>query len=88
MTDRRTLVRGIVVSQLEALTHPGGYDGDLDDSTDILGSGVIDSLAFVDILIGVESQLGAQLALDRLDFEQIGSLGALVDALHELLEES
>ena len=36
--------------------------------------------------MAVEAELGRPLALERLDFERIDSLGALVDQLHDLQE--
>jgi acyl carrier protein len=63
----------------------GRDPADLSDDTDILGSGLVDSLGFVDLLMSVESELGQPLALERLDFDQIDCLGALVDQLHGLL---
>lgn len=85
MNDTREQIMGIVVDVLTEHAHHTGFDiGQLSDATDVLGSGIIDSLAFVDLLVLVETELGATLALDRLDFEAITSLGALVDALDEL----
>lgn len=86
MTERQAGVRPIVVGLIKEQIGRSGTDDELDDDLDILGTGLIDSLAFVDLLINVETQLEAPLALDRLDFEQIDSLGALIDALDELTE--
>ena len=56
----------------------------LDGSFDILGSGVVDSLAFVELLLGVETALGRPIELERLSFEELASLDGLVDQLHAL----
>lgn len=86
MTERRDRLRSILVGFLEEQIGRTGVDVVLDDDIDILGSGLIDSLAFVDLLINVETQLETPLALDRLDFEQIDSLGSLIEVLDELTE--
>lgn len=87
MSGHGERIRDLLVDLLQDQARRAGLDvTDIDDDTDVLGSGVIDSLAFVDLLITVESRLGASLALDQLDFEQIDSLGTLVDALCQLTE--
>lgn len=85
MKGGRERIHEVVMSALVERTRQNGLAGDgLSDDTDILGSGLIDSLAFVDLLMLVEAELGAPLALEQLDLERIDSLRALVDALHEL----
>jgi acyl carrier protein len=60
--------------------HPGELDGDFD----VLGSGIVDSLEFIDLLMGIEEAVGRPLALEGLDFEALDTLDAIVGQLHEL----
>jgi acyl carrier protein len=84
--DRERVRACVVEAVAEGARRSGTPDVVLDDGTDVLGSGIVDSLAFVDLLMVVEERLGTPLALDRLDFEAIDSLGALVDQIHGLQE--
>jgi acyl carrier protein len=68
-----------------ALSGRAGEAGvELSDATDLLGSGLVDSLAFVDLLLGVEEEIGVPLPLELLDFSDVSSLGSLVDQLWRL----
>lgn len=55
---------------------------------DVLGSGIVDSLAFIGLLTTVEERLGVSIALDRLDFDRLERLGDLVEQLHALQERA
>jgi acyl carrier protein len=80
-------IRAVVVAGLADRARRAGRDpAEITDDTDVLGSGLIDSLAFVDLLMAVEEQLGVPLALEQLDFEAVDSLGALVDQLAGIQE--
>jgi acyl carrier protein len=85
VNETRQQIRNIVVRVLTEHAGHAGFDpAELSDDTDVLGSGIIDSLAFVELLMRVEVELETTLALDQLDFEQITDLGALVEALDQL----
>ena len=87
MRPARDEIRAVVVAGLADRARRAGRDpAEITDDTDVLGSGLIDSLAFVDLLMAVEERLGVALALERLDFEAVDSLGALVDQLTGLQE--
>lgn len=78
----REQVHAAVVDALAAHAERHGLAaGALGRDVDVLGSGLIDSLGFVDMLMDVEEHLGAPLALELLDFERLDSLGAIVDQL-------
>jgi acyl carrier protein len=82
--DRQRVLE-CVTDGLAAAAQRAGLDaGELDEGFDVLGSGLVDSLMFVDLLIAVEERLGSPLALEQLDFEAIDNLGSLVDQLHAL----
>jgi acyl carrier protein len=81
----RGAIRRAVLDALEPRAAAMGVPPeDLDGSFDILGSGVVDSLAFVELLLGVETALGRPIELERLSFEELTSLDGLVDQLHAL----
>lgn len=42
--------------------------------TDLFASGLVDSLAFVELLVGIEEELGTRIALDELDLEDVRSI--------------
>lgn len=88
MSARET-IREVVVAGLADRARQAGRDpGEITDDTDVLASGLIDSLAFVDLLMAVEERLGVPLALERLDFEAMDSLRALVEQLAAVQEPS
>lgn len=79
------MVLGVLVPRARAIgLEPEVLDGDFD----ILGSGVVDSLAFVELLLGVEADLGRPVELERLSFEELTSLDRLIEQLHALQVES
>lgn len=73
---------------LDALSRRPAVDGlgadELDGDFDVLGSGIVDSLEFIDLLMGVEQAIGGPLALEELDFEALDTLDAIVEQLHGL----
>lgn len=45
--------------------------------TDLFASGLIDSLAFVELLVGIEEELGTRIALDELDLEDLRTIAGI-----------
>lgn len=45
--------------------------------TDLFASGLVDSLAFVELLVGIEEELGTRIALDELDLEDLRSIAKI-----------
>ncbi len=39
--------------------------------TDLFASGLVDSLAFVELLVGIEEELGQRIALDRMELDDL-----------------
>jgi acyl carrier protein len=78
----RERIREAVVGALAGRAREAAVE--VRDDTDILGSGLLDSLAFVDLLLGVEAEIGAPLPLERLDFAEVSDVGSLVDQLSRL----
>ena len=78
-------VRVAVLKPLEERLQILGVKIDeIDDNFDLFGSGLLDSLGFVNLLTEVERMLGQPLDLDELDFDNLGTLGALVSQLYGL----
>ena len=79
-------IRGVVLSALEDPLRPLGISVDeVDGSTDLLASGLLDSLAMVDLLVAVEEVL--PISLEDIDFDQVGTLNSLVHELARLQVE-
>lgn len=78
-------VRVAVLEALEGRLQAAGLDIDeIDGNFDLFGSGFLDSLGFVDLLMNVEQKLGQSLELDELDFGNLETLDALVEQLQGL----
>jgi acyl carrier protein len=77
---RRALVEALSPRVREVGIAPEQIEGDFD----ILGSGVVDSLGFVELLLAVEDALGRPVELERLSFGELTSLDGLVEQLHGL----
>jgi acyl carrier protein len=78
MSDEVTRVRGLILEACgPALTDfdidPADAPGDLD----LRGSGLIDSLGFVEVIVQLEEQLGIEIDLEEMDPEQITVLDPL-----------
>lgn len=85
MTETQRRIRNLIVQSLEPhLQRSGTSPRELTDDVDILRSGLIDSLAFIDLLLKVEAELDTSLALDQIDFERVSSLQDLVQILDDL----
>lgn len=67
-----------------ALMTAGIQPEELDDSFNLVESGLLDSIAFLNLITKLEQILGVQLALFDVDPERLTSLGGLL----ELLEDS
>jgi acyl carrier protein len=81
----RDEIRAAVVDALSRRPSADGLlPGELDGDFDVLGSGIVDSLEFIDLLMGIEEAVGRPLALEGLDFEALDTLDAIVGQLHEL----
>ncbi len=47
--------------------------------TDLFESGVLDSLAFVDLLLGLEQEFGIKTAIDELDIDTFRSIARIAE---------
>ncbi|MND01101.1 D-alanine--poly(phosphoribitol) ligase subunit 2 [compost metagenome] len=49
----------------------------LSADTDLIASGVLDSLALVELLLQIETQYGLRVSLEKLDFEDFRSVAGI-----------
>ena len=50
-----------------------------DADTDLLGSGMLDSLALVDLLVHLEQEFDVQISLDTLEIDSFRSIASIAD---------
>jgi acyl carrier protein len=78
--DIRTLVFQLLEQRFR-LTGIGS-SGQLDDSFDLFESGVLDSLAFVELVVGLEERLGIAIDFAELPTNQISNFGHFCSFVH------
>lgn len=77
-SDSGEYVRSLILAHLaRSITELGLEPAALTDDFDLLTSGVIDSLGIVELISGIEQQLGIALDLSELDPEDLTTLGPL-----------
>jgi D-alanine--poly(phosphoribitol) ligase subunit 2 len=47
--------------------------------TDLFDSGILDSMAFVELLLNLETEFGFQVAIESLDFENFRSISRIAE---------
>jgi acyl carrier protein len=52
-----------------------------DEDTDLIHSGVLDSLALVSLIVGIEQEFQLELPLEDLDLDQFRSVGSIAQLL-------
>jgi D-alanine--poly(phosphoribitol) ligase subunit 2 len=52
-----------------------------DEDTDLIHSGVLDSLALVSLIVGIEQEFRLELPLEDLDLDQFRSVGSIAQLL-------
>ncbi len=84
VADRDEIRAAVVAALSRRPSADGLLPGEPDGDFDVLGSGMVNSLEFIDLLMGVEEAVGRPLALQELDFEALDTLDAIVEQLHGL----
>jgi acyl carrier protein len=80
-------VRGLILEACgPALVDFGITAADAPGDLDLRGSGMIDSLGFVEVIVGLEETLDLELDLEDMDPEQITVLDPLATYVAELLQ--
>jgi acyl carrier protein len=57
-------------------------------NTDIIESGLLDSLVFVTLLYEIEEEFGVELPLEDIDIERLRTIERIADLVDELAESS
>jgi acyl carrier protein len=65
----------------QPLTLFGVQESDVGPDFDLLGSGVLDSMRFVDLLNAIEREFDIELDMENLDIEEITLVRGLIDAV-------
>lgn len=81
-------VRGLILEACgPALAEFGITAADAPADLDLRGSGMIDSLGFVEVIVELEERLGIEIDLEDLDPEQITVLDPLASYVASLLRD-
>ena len=83
--DIRTFIAESLQAQLQnARLDNAALTGDFD----LLGSGLIDSMSFLNLVVEIEDWLGAELNLEDLDPEQLTKVGPLCSFVEAQLADA
>jgi len=75
MTDLLSVLTNYIRNEL-------GYDGDLDNGSDLLDEQVLDSFSIVELAVFVQDSLGVELEADDLSRENFTSLNSILALIH------
>lgn len=68
-----------VVDYLKSRPEQAGKDINLAPDTDLIGAGIVDSFAFIDLCLAIEQKTGAIIDFAELPIEQYTTIQALFD---------
>lgn len=75
-------LRDLLLSLLKpAIDQAGITSEQLDDSFNLVESGLLDSIAFLNLITNIEQKLGVELALFDVDPQRLTSVGGLLELL-------
>lgn len=77
-------IREAVLAALGPRLRERGLDVAVAGSFDLFGSGTLDSVGFVELLLAVESAIGRRLDLDEMDLDRLDDLDALIAELERV----
>jgi acyl carrier protein len=81
MNDQREPVRAFVIEWLDELARGRGTRlPALSNETDLLGTGIIDSMDFVDLITAVEERFSCEVNFGTMDVKVFTTVGGLVTA--------
>lgn len=72
-----------VLAFLRSIQKAGRPIGELSETDRLVASGLIDSLAILQIVTHLESAYGIDFSLRGVDPEQLGSIGGILDLIEE-----
>lgn len=78
MSDIESRVRDIVLDKLrDRLVLIGVPESDITDAFDIVGSGIIDSVGFLELIVTLEEEFGFEVELARIRIEEATTVSGL-----------
>lgn len=83
--DMRDLVFGVLESRFK--TAGVQSHNDIDDTYDMVESGIIDSLGFVNLIVELESRLGVSIDIVDLPTDEVSNFSAMCRFLHERISQ-
>jgi acyl carrier protein len=78
---------GILTRIVHVLTSRLARDAPRADA-DLFETGVLDSLGFADLIVGLEDEFRVRIPLEEIDFERFRTLAALCDVLRDTMAAS
>jgi acyl carrier protein len=82
MIETCSEVRSFVVEKLREVAEGKGVSlPDLSDDVDLLDTGLIDSMGFVELIVAVEDRFGRQIDFGNLSAKDFTTLGGFVAAV-------
>lgn len=84
MLDR---IKAITMDYIAERANAIGVDkSTIRDETDVFGSGILDSMALIELVTKIESETGCELDFAIVDPDALGSLASLINELGNALE--
>jgi len=83
MNEQRPLQRLGLINFLRGIQKAGLPIENLSDSDRLVASGLIDSLAILQIVIYLEQTYGINFSSNGFDPEQLGSIGSILDLIEQ-----
>lgn len=82
MRPEPTNLRELLLTLLQPAIQQSGINAEqIDDGFNLVESGLLDSIAFLNLITTIEHQIGVELALFDVDPQKLTSLGGLLDLL-------
>ena len=80
MSDQRQIIRGFVIERIQAAAAANGRSIEgLDDDFNIVDSGVLDSIGFIDLITSIEDQFDLEIDLSEVDPDEFTTVAGLVN---------
>jgi len=81
MRDVGEEARTFIVARVqEIVAQRGAQIGDIDDTVDLIGASIIDSLGFVELMAAIEEEFDLELSFDDIDPEELTTVRGLAHA--------
>jgi len=77
----RSQLRAELVAFLDTIARPGPSIAAVDDHTNLFDSGLLDSLAVIQIILYLEQQHGVNMAAQGIEPNDLGSIAGILNAI-------